>query len=248
MAHLPFEAPVEKAFDDVFFGAWLENPVAFGAFEGESLIGYVEGSPESWNNRFRISNLCVIDPSRRRSGLGTALMRVIEDAAEAFAPRMLVLETQSCNEAAIAFYRKNGFSVIGFDLYAYANDDPERHEVRIEKGKKLERPASSGAPDPFGKETGAAGQRAVEESWQVLACAGRKGKDRRADFIQAAAPGGSAPYADNGKEPVRLTLPVSEAGLDTVQVKGRRTRGSPRNIHRAQRAGRKGGAQGAVCI
>ena len=43
-----------------------------------------------------------------------------------------------------------------------------------------------------------------------------------------------------------MTLPVSEAGLDTVQVKGRRTRGSPRNIHRAQRAGRKGGAQGVV--
>ncbi len=48
------------------------------------------------------------------------------------------LETQSCNEAAIAFYRKNGFSVIGFDLYAYSNDDPERHEVRIEMGKKLQ--------------------------------------------------------------------------------------------------------------
>ena len=49
--------------------------------------------------------------------------------------RMLDLETQSCNEAAIAFYRKNGFSVIGFDLYAYSNADPERREVRIEMGR-----------------------------------------------------------------------------------------------------------------
>ena len=55
--------------------------------------------------------------------------------------RMIVLETQSCNEAAIAFYRKNGFSVIGFDLYAYSNTDPERHEVRIEMGKKLHGPS-----------------------------------------------------------------------------------------------------------
>ena len=45
------------------------------------------------------------------------------------------------NEAAIAFYRKNGFSVIGFDLYAYSNTDPERHEVRIEMGKKLHGPS-----------------------------------------------------------------------------------------------------------
>ena len=54
---------------------------------------------------------------------------------------MIVLETQSCNESAIAFYRKNGFSIIGFDLYSYSNNDPERHEVRIEMGKKLREPS-----------------------------------------------------------------------------------------------------------
>ena len=50
---------------------------------------------------------------------------------------MIVLETQTCNENTIAFYKRNGFSIIGFDLYSYSNDDPERHEVRIEMGKKL---------------------------------------------------------------------------------------------------------------
>ena len=50
---------------------------------------------------------------------------------------MIVLETQSCNKNAIAFYRKNGFEIIGFDLYAYSNDDQERHEVRLEMRKKL---------------------------------------------------------------------------------------------------------------
>lgn len=58
MQYTPFEAPLERSFDDVFFGEWLEEPVAFGAFEGEKLLGYAEGSPESWNNRFRISNIC----------------------------------------------------------------------------------------------------------------------------------------------------------------------------------------------
>ena len=65
------------------------------------------------------------------------LMEQIMKAAEASGARMAVLETQSCNEKAIAFYKRNGFELIGFDLYSYSNTDPERHEVRFEMGKKL---------------------------------------------------------------------------------------------------------------
>ena len=68
-------------------------------------------------------------------------MNRITETAESTGARMIVLETQSCNESAIAFYRKNGFSIIGFDLYSYSNNDPERHEVRIEMGKKLREPS-----------------------------------------------------------------------------------------------------------
>mgnify|MGYP002539965079 FL=1 len=137
MDYVTLAAPVEKSFDDVFFGDWLEEPTAFGAFEDGRLIGFVEGSAESWNNRFRISNICVFEREKRHGGIGGALMEVITQEAVRLGARMLVLETQSCNETAIAFYRKNGFSVIGFDLYAYSNTDPERHEVRVEMGKKL---------------------------------------------------------------------------------------------------------------
>lgn len=137
MRYTPFASPEERAFDDVFFGEWLEAPAAFGAFEGETLLGYAEGSPESWNGRFRLSNICIFERSTRGKGVGTMLLKALEEAAEASSTRMLVLETQSCNEAAIGFYKRNGFAVIGFDLYAYTNDNPERHEVRIEMGKKL---------------------------------------------------------------------------------------------------------------
>lgn len=137
MQYTPFEAPLERSFDDVFFGEWLEEPVAFGAFEGETLLGFAEGSPESWNNRYRISNICVFEKAERGQGIGTALMAAVQNAAAASGARMIVLETQTCNENAIAFYRKHGFAIIGFDLYAYSNTDPEQHEVRIEMGKKL---------------------------------------------------------------------------------------------------------------
>lgn len=132
-----FETTVEKSFDDEFFGEWLESPIAFGAFEKGELSGFVEGSMESWNNRFRISNICVFDDAKRGKGLGRSLMNAIETAAKNYDPRMIVLETQTCNEAAIKFYQKCGYSIIGFDMYAYTNDDPERKEVRIEMGKKL---------------------------------------------------------------------------------------------------------------
>lgn len=135
--YVPLGAPMVKSFDDEFFGEWLEEPVAFGAFEGERLLGYVEGAPEGWNNRYRISNICIFEENARGKGLGTLLMQAIQRAAEAAGARMIVLETQTCNENAIAFYKRNGFSIIGFDLYSYSNDDPERHEVRIEMGKKL---------------------------------------------------------------------------------------------------------------
>ena len=135
--YTPFGKTEERSFDDVFFSEWLEEPIAFGAFDGGELIGYVEGSPESWNKRFLISNICVFENAKRGSGVGTALLDAIQAAAVPTGARMIVLETQSCNENAIAFYRKNGFEIIGFDLYAYSNDDPERHEVRLEMGKKL---------------------------------------------------------------------------------------------------------------
>ena len=139
MKYVSFASPVEKSFDDddVFFSEWLEDPVAFGAFEDRKLIGFVEGSLESWNNRFRISNICIFDHTKRSCGIGTMLMDAIQKTAASSGARMIVLETQSCNENAITFYKKNGFSIIGFDLYAYSNTDPARHEVRIEMGKKL---------------------------------------------------------------------------------------------------------------
>ena len=137
MDYVPLDAPIEKSFDDVFFGQWLDSPVAYGAFEQGQLLGFAEGALEAWNNRFRISNICVFDPAARHRGVGSALMDAILTEAAASGARMAVLETQSCNVSAIAFYRRNGFEIIGFDLYAYSNTDPQRHEVRIEMGKKL---------------------------------------------------------------------------------------------------------------
>ena len=132
-----FDEEKEVSFEDSFFNEWLESPVAYGAFEDGELVGFVEGSIEEWNNRYRISNICIFDGKKRHSGIGAKLMDVILSEAKESGARMVVLETQTCNENAIAFYKKNGFEIIGFDLYSYSNDDPEKHEIRIEMGRKL---------------------------------------------------------------------------------------------------------------
>lgn len=132
-----FDEEKEISFEDSFFNEWLEEPVAYGAFEDGQLVGFVEGSIEEWNKRYRISNICVFETENRYAGIGKKLMETILQEARQSGARMVILETQTCNEKAIAFYKKNGFEIIGFDLYSYSNDDPEKHEVRIEMGRKL---------------------------------------------------------------------------------------------------------------
>ena len=131
------DEPLRMSINDHMLADWLDNPVAYGAFEGDKLIGFVEGFLEKWNNRYTISNICVFDSADRRNGAGTKLMEAILKEAVDSGARMAVLETQSFNFRAISFYRKIGFEMIGFDRYAYSNRGPEEHNMRIEMGKKL---------------------------------------------------------------------------------------------------------------
>lgn len=70
----------------------------------------------------------------RRQGIGHRLMAVAKEQAAKEHRRAVILETQSCNTAAISFYEKEGFELIGFDSCCYSNNDRERKEVRIDMG------------------------------------------------------------------------------------------------------------------
>ena len=127
-----FPAPVKKAFDSELFASFLEDPVALGAFDGENLVGVVEGSMEDWHQVFRISNV-LVQESYRRSGTGSALMqRMIHHARAIPECRGVILETQSCNYPAICFYRKHGFLLNRIDIREYSNEDIQRCEVRLD--------------------------------------------------------------------------------------------------------------------
>lgn len=131
------ETDLRMSVRDSMLEEWLEDPVAYGAFDGGRMVGFVEGFLEKWNNRYRISNICVFEEADRRGGVGTLLLnRIMAEAVDSGA-RMAVLETQSFNFRAISFYRKNGFEIIGFDRYAYSNKGPEEHNMRVEMGRPI---------------------------------------------------------------------------------------------------------------
>lgn len=126
-------APIHKEFVDHLFAPYWDDARAFGLWDGNQLLAVMEVTPETWNNRLRITNLFVQEGYRRR-GLGTLMMTKAREIARSQRRRALILETQSCNSAAISFYLNQGLTFMGFNACEYSNEDVARHEVRIEMG------------------------------------------------------------------------------------------------------------------
>ena len=131
------DEPIKRIINEVLLQDWLDEPVAYGAFEGEKFLGMVEGFLEKWNNRFVIANIIVFENEDRGCGIGTKLMETILRDAVKSGARMVILETQTFNYKAISFYKKNGFEIIGFDRYCYSNHGPQEHNMRLDMGKML---------------------------------------------------------------------------------------------------------------
>ncbi len=132
----PLPLELEKTCESELFQWMVLKPRAFAAVEDGKEVGWIEVDLNAFKDRTRVWEFLVTKEYQRR-GIGTALMRKAEAVARAEKSRMLVLETQSCNVGAIAFYMGYGFDLVGFDMTAYSNEDVEKGEMRLELGKKL---------------------------------------------------------------------------------------------------------------
>ncbi len=134
--------PEEYDFPDCLYQDHWENAEAWGIISQEGgkkkLLACIEVCPEEWSNRLIVTELWVADELHRR-GVGTRLMDLAKKRAKEQNRRAIILETQSCNVRAIAFYRSQGFELIGFDTCCYTNRDVQRHEVRFDFGYFLDR-------------------------------------------------------------------------------------------------------------
>ena len=136
----PFDKPYVKKDDnpDKLFQPWWEDAKAWGIVDdNDKLIAVIETAAEGWSNRLRVTALW-IDSAYHRQGIGSALMDLAVKRAKEEKRRVVMLETQSSNETAIAFYLAYGFTLIGFDTCCYGNNDIQKKEVRIELGLFLE--------------------------------------------------------------------------------------------------------------
>lgn len=129
----------EYDFPDKLYQDFWEKAYAWGILEEGRLVAAIETCPEEWSNRLRVTELWVAE-GQRRMGMGHALMSLAKEQARLERRRAIILETQSCNSAAISFYLKEGFSLIGFDACCYANNDLARKEVRMELGLIFNKP------------------------------------------------------------------------------------------------------------
>ncbi len=129
--------PEEYDFPDKLYQPHWEKACAWGIITGEGegrhMLACIETCPEEWSNRLMVTELWV-EESLRRQGIGHRLMAIAKDQAIRERRRAIILETQSCNVGAIAFYEQEGFELIGFDSCCYSNRDRERKEVRINMG------------------------------------------------------------------------------------------------------------------
>ena len=132
LVRTPCEKTRMESVDQLFEPYW-DDPHAYALCDGKEMRAILEVTPENWNNRLRITNLCVQEGYRRR-GYGSLLMTRAREIARSQRRRALILETQSCNIAAISFYREQGLSLMGFNACEYSNQDVEKHEIRLEMG------------------------------------------------------------------------------------------------------------------
>lgn len=113
-----------------------EADQAWGAFDGERLIGVAQAANEG-KNRLYIS-LMWTDEAYRRKGVAAALMDIVKQHARNSGHRAIVLQTYSCNEHAISFYLSQGFNLLGFDTIANSNEDAANYTVELLFGHLLQ--------------------------------------------------------------------------------------------------------------
>lgn len=126
--------PEEYDFPDGLYQDHWEKAEAYGVIgAGGEMLACIEVCPEEWSNRLMVTELWVSEGLRRK-GVGKRLMDKAKEIAVNQKRRAVILETQSCNTKAIAFYLSQGFELIGFDTCCYTNNDIGRREVRINLG------------------------------------------------------------------------------------------------------------------
>jgi ribosomal protein S18 acetylase RimI-like enzyme len=119
-----------------WYRSLLREGLSSGAWDSDRLIGIAITERREWNDEAMVWELHV-DETHRGRGAGRRLLQSVEASARRSGCRAVVIETQTTNVAAIAFYRACGYRLQGIDLSFYGNDDLDRGEVAVFMKKAL---------------------------------------------------------------------------------------------------------------
>jgi ribosomal protein S18 acetylase RimI-like enzyme len=82
--------------------------------DGDTLVGIAYFAPKAFTDRVWELLMIAVHEPRHRQGIGSMLLRAVEDAVRALDGRLLLIETssQSSFERTRLFYRKHGYSEV----------------------------------------------------------------------------------------------------------------------------------------
>jgi ribosomal protein S18 acetylase RimI-like enzyme len=121
-------APVHKEDVDHLFAPYWDDPHAYALCDGTEMRAILEVTPENWNNRLRITNLCVQEGYRRR-GYGSLLVSRARTMAKSAGAISLRAYVSGINAGAVRFLQLQGMTLVGFS----ALED----ELMLELGMKV---------------------------------------------------------------------------------------------------------------
>ena len=118
------------------FAFWASWDVGFVADDAGAIVGFAAVEYEAWHRRLVLWHLYV-QPARRRSGVGRALLARAEDYGCSVGARRVWIETSNVNVPGIAAYARLGYSLCGVDT-TYYDATPYEDEQAIYLSKQLD--------------------------------------------------------------------------------------------------------------
>lgn len=112
------------------YAGLLNNGYAFGAYEGDTLQGFIIAEARAWNDSIWVWEYHVAGDQRGK-GIGRRLMDHVAAKARSAGLRMIFCETQNTNVSAIKAYRALGFRLEGIDISYYTNSDYPEGEMAV---------------------------------------------------------------------------------------------------------------------
>ncbi len=122
-ARLPRPMRVDPTLDwGTDADSWQERPFFIVASEGELILGYLDLTVDKRYNVGWIEHVAVMAP-RRRTGIGSALVKEAEKWGKRRRLGYLMAKTQTKNYPAIRFFQSYGFVFCGFNDRLYPQRD-----------------------------------------------------------------------------------------------------------------------------